>query len=1441
MYDVVQCPHSCVLACGAVVCDCYRYALVVFMTSRLPSFVLDNGAAFICTTDGWILASTLPGPDLSVLVFMPELLFPNTSELASYSANITVAHPAAMQFLRSLYNNMQSAAWQANINSLSLSDAATPYQLGWEQSERINGAECYVQYAVLGVPASSFSFVLVVYSRQSDYQGGLLHNATLSGVLSAVVILVSILATLLLTQCVNRPILTLISAMKAVLGDNPWQKNPAAATAVAKAWKSKGSHRASFAESANKAANGQHASSIQSEGKPAVDDSPDPQSPSSPGTDQLTPLPVALPSPSRLDHVQKSGDMTLLDHDFLRTSSCSTMPDSINAAVSPHASTVTRTLGQAADGTSPSIPNKSIGQWQPIEAQPAVYAKYVPPTDTSHPNKPGSSNTQADKAASMTIVNPPQSAATSTVVHYPTCISTDEPSKANRQSRSQLDDSSSYELDLLLQKWQRTMLAQGVRLPPEWETDLQEDAQRLRELRMGLREARKRYQGKRRHARAQQDEHGASTAAGSDNEDDDDDRSVFTPNDGRLSAFTKLAMYLRSRTRRVDGDPSNASKHFEHSTSHTSISSNSTSSNHSSHPVGCSCSACQLHRFTNRLFGCAGNFSEVVQLQLTFGAMLFRLRNSALKLEQANQSKRLFLRFVFHEVRVPLNALGLGVEQLYEIGIGEREKREMHATHLQKQQAVLGRMEDELHSSTGSMQTLSALMMQLDQLLFDCPLCAPSTMTAPHHPSHLSSSLLMPNDSSPASTSSTDATSLALLHIVQDQVATVTRILNDVLSFQRIEDGELKLEMAPFNVCVMVDNTLHSFQAEFRQKQLQVKTEYRHYGREREQTMAGTTRGAQQQQQQQQQQREEEGVKSTDIRVDIASRETSAENGLAGMEGVELQHIRHAAAPSSALSWHVSGDQYRLRQVLSNFVSNAVKFSRQGGSITVLATLTPALTSPASTAAPATTPPSGAHHPTAHFLELAVRDSGIGISPSGLRSLFQPYSQIRPGALQEGKGSGLGLSICKKLVELHGGRVVVSSTPGEGSTFSLGVPVEVMREAEVKEMLRQQAGSSQSREPLAKDEETEEGEEAEQDEEESKQLEGMDAEALEDGLYKYRPKGTEEAPLTVTVPHITPRTDTPSAGVEATQRTDSEPPSFAASSPFALTPNTVRELVMDANTASLPLPQSATATAAVNLSHSVRLPTRRLAPTAVASNRPASPNTPPGLGSAADSRRRVQSSDRKLGEERLRALVVEDSAVNRKLLVMMIEKMGLAVESAEDGQYAYELVANYITEQHAANTTDGSGSAGACSSTRSAASADRSTAVTCQYDVIFMDDHMPRSAARSTLYIHCSVCLCAYLTSLCVRVRAVCVGSCTGVECVAQLRALGVTIPIFGITANALLEDQQRFVAAGVTAVITKPMQKKQLVDMIATVRRIKDEQRKINKQQQMGRDATKQ
>ena len=128
--------------------------------------------------------------------------------------------------------------------------------------------------------------------------------------------------------------------------------------------------------------------------------------------------------------------------------------------------------------------------------------------------------------------------------------------------------------------------------------------------------------------------------------------------------------------------------------------------------------------------------------------------------------------------------------------------------------------------------------------------------------------------------------------------------------------------------------------------------------------------------------------------------------------------------------WLVLGDRYRLGQVLSNFLSNAVKFSPIGSLIRVAVRLAPA----------------GIRHDdiSSGWLECQVVDAGIGISADGLHTLFRPYQQIHAGALQEGRGSGLGLSIAKRLVELHGGRVHVRSRLGEGSVFAFVVPVQIV-------------------------------------------------------------------------------------------------------------------------------------------------------------------------------------------------------------------------------------------------------------------------------------------------------------------------------------------------------------------------------------------------------------
>lgn len=118
----------------------------------------------------------------------------------------------------------------------------------------------------------------------------------------------------------------------------------------------------------------------------------------------------------------------------------------------------------------------------------------------------------------------------------------------------------------------------------------------------------------------------------------------------------------------------------------------------------------------------------------------------------------------------------------------------------------------------------------------------------------------------------------------------------------------------------------------------------------------------------------------------------------------------------------VEGDAFRLKQVLVNLVSNAVKFTPLGGSILIDAVLYA--------------------RNGRHSLEVSVKDSGIGIAPKQLKHIFEEYTQLRtPVAGQETPiGSGLGLAIVKKIVDLHGGTLGVESKPGEGSTFRFSIP-----------------------------------------------------------------------------------------------------------------------------------------------------------------------------------------------------------------------------------------------------------------------------------------------------------------------------------------------------------------------------------------------------------------
>ena len=137
----------------------------------------------------------------------------------------------------------------------------------------------------------------------------------------------------------------------------------------------------------------------------------------------------------------------------------------------------------------------------------------------------------------------------------------------------------------------------------------------------------------------------------------------------------------------------------------------------------------------------------------------------------------------------------------------------------------------------------------------------------------------------------------------------------------------------------------------------------------------------------------------------------------------------------------MQADARKVKQILYNLLSNAVKFSRDGGRVTLTATRVPrSHVGALSDSWPGRTFAAWDDRFEA-FLEIRVTDSGIGIAPEALEHLFKPFSQIDTGLARKFEGTGLGLAMVKLLVELHGGAVAVESAAGEGSRFTVWLPL----------------------------------------------------------------------------------------------------------------------------------------------------------------------------------------------------------------------------------------------------------------------------------------------------------------------------------------------------------------------------------------------------------------
>jgi signal transduction histidine kinase len=121
----------------------------------------------------------------------------------------------------------------------------------------------------------------------------------------------------------------------------------------------------------------------------------------------------------------------------------------------------------------------------------------------------------------------------------------------------------------------------------------------------------------------------------------------------------------------------------------------------------------------------------------------------------------------------------------------------------------------------------------------------------------------------------------------------------------------------------------------------------------------------------------------------------------------------------------VEADETRLEQVLTNLVDNAIKFSQAGGQVVVEG------------------------RDLGEQVQVSVRDTGIGIPMEEQERIFDRFYQVDGGSTRQHRGTGLGLTICKHIIENHHGRIWVESELGEGSTFYFVLPKELLQEEQI--------------------------------------------------------------------------------------------------------------------------------------------------------------------------------------------------------------------------------------------------------------------------------------------------------------------------------------------------------------------------------------------------------
>jgi signal transduction histidine kinase len=136
----------------------------------------------------------------------------------------------------------------------------------------------------------------------------------------------------------------------------------------------------------------------------------------------------------------------------------------------------------------------------------------------------------------------------------------------------------------------------------------------------------------------------------------------------------------------------------------------------------------------------------------------------------------------------------------------------------------------------------------------------------------------------------------------------------------------------------------------------------------------------------------------------------------------------------------IEADERKIKQIMFNLLSNAVKFTPDGGTVRVKARhVGAALCGCPREGERADSP---LQNGDGNFIEISVTDTGIGIKPDDIPKLFKEFTQLESVYTRQYAGTGLGLALTKKLVELHGGKIWVESEFGKGSRFAFEIPLK---------------------------------------------------------------------------------------------------------------------------------------------------------------------------------------------------------------------------------------------------------------------------------------------------------------------------------------------------------------------------------------------------------------